>query len=184
MAGPIADGAVPLKAEHTKAAAAREKLLWQPRAVAAEIVGLSPRQFDDVFRPRLPADATRGAGASLRYRLPAVVAALVAYRIEQVQKPVDDEADPLMTGGASPALERYRRLKGDDLERTLAERDGQLVRKHVILDALRQGMSVMRATGDRLVRQFGNDAGDVFNEGVSEFEAAIVKAGGGNNEPV
>ena len=33
----------------------------------------------------------------------------------------------------------------------------------------------MRATGDRLVRKFGNEAGDIFNEGVTEFEAAAVR---------
>jgi hypothetical protein len=50
--------------------------------------------------------------------------------------------------------------------RDLAERDGTLVRPDVVRQAMRSGVSAMRGTGDRLVRQFGNEAGEIYNEGV------------------
>jgi hypothetical protein len=59
--------------------------------------------------------------------------------------------------------------------RDLAERDGTLVRPDVVRQAMRSGVSAMRGTGDRLVRQFGNEAGEIYNEGVTEFETAALR---------
>lgn len=146
---------------------------WQPKAKAAELCAMGVRQFSDAIQPKLDKSAQRGAGATLRFHLPAVVATLVAYRLE-LAKPID--GDPLMAdGGDSPNLERYRRLKGDEVELNLSERKGGLVRADKIIEALGPALSAMRGTGDRLARQFGNDAADIFNEGVAEFEAAAGK---------
>src|SRR5688572_16636764 len=101
--------------------------LWFTRAEAAELCGFSIRQFSDAVQAKLPKEATKGRGAALRIHGPSAVKVAIDYRLEQA-KPLPDESDPLMSGGESPALERYRRLKGDEIERNLAERDGLLLK--------------------------------------------------------
>jgi hypothetical protein len=147
---------------------------WLTKTDAARLCRLSVRQFSDTIQPRLKPDEVEGAGATLRFDAPAVAAALWAYRVELA---TPEEGDPLLTGGGkdSDELERYRRLKADMVERDLAERDGILVKRHTIMDALAPALTAMRGTGDRLSRQFGNEAADIFNEGVGEFEAAALK---------
>lgn len=150
--------------------------LWLTRQQAADLIELSPRQFDAVLRPRLPKEAERGSGKTLRIHGPAIVSALVDYRLEQA-KPVPSDDDPLLaaSGGDSPNLERYRLAKAMLAERDLAERDRDVVRRAVIAESLRPAVSGMRTAGDKLVSQFGNDAGDIYNEAVNDFEAAVVR---------
>jgi hypothetical protein len=148
--------------------------LWFTRNDIAALCGLSPRHFDDAIRPRAK-DAERGTGKTKRFDGPKMVAAAIAYRLEQAAPATTEDGDPLLSGSDSPALERYRNVKADLAERDLAERDKVLVRANVIRDALRPAVSALRGTGDRLVRQFGNEAGDIFNEGVNEFEAAAKR---------
>lgn len=154
--------------------------LWMPRSDCAELCGLSVRQFGDVIQPDLGPDAKRGSGPSLRLYAPAVVKALLTYRMVGAKgKPADDETDPLLKGDESPALERYRLGRAKMVEMDLAERERQTVRVQALRDAMRGGVSALRSTGDRLVRQFGNEAGEMFNEGVADFEAAALRAIGG-----
>jgi hypothetical protein len=149
----------------------RDEWAWFTRAQAAELCGTSPRNFDERIRQHLPDDSTRGSGRNLRYHGAGIVAAMVAYR--QPAAVVSPESDdPLLSGAATPALERYRSLKADLAEIDVGERRGRIVRSAVISDAIKGGLSAMRQTGDRLTRQFGNDAGQLYNEGIDDFEAA------------
>jgi 23S rRNA G2069 N7-methylase RlmK/C1962 C5-methylase RlmI len=61
--------------------------LWFTRTDMAAACDLSPRQFDAVIRPRLPADAVRGQGATLRYYGPVVVDVYADYRVAQLTTP-------------------------------------------------------------------------------------------------
>ncbi|HTK78537.1 MAG TPA: hypothetical protein VL371_24985, partial [Gemmataceae bacterium] len=93
----------------------------------------------------------------------------------------------LMDGPPSDWLEAYRKVNTELRRRDLAERDGLLVKAEVIRQALRSGVSAMRSTGDRLVRLFGNEAGEIYNEGVTEFETAALRTANdevrGNPDP-
>lgn len=148
--------------------------LWFTRDQAAELCGFSTRQFDDTARAKA-VGAERGKAKTLRFHGPKIVAGAVAYRLEQGRISVDGDGDPLMTGSDSPNLERYRLGKAQMIELDLAERQKILVRADVLDRALRPAITAMRQTGDRLVRKFGNEAGEIFNEGVSEFEAAALQ---------
>jgi len=153
------------------------KEIWLTRQQAADLCGLSTRQFDEAIRPRA-IKAEKGTGKKLLLNAKAIVAALVAYRVEQAKPAIDPTSDdPLLAAvvGESPALERYRLAKARLAEHDLSERDGILLRADAIKEALMAGIRVMRATGDRLVRQLGNVAGEIFNEGVAEFEAAAIR---------
>ena len=163
---------------------ARKTPLTATRIEAAEICGLSPRQFDDAIRSRAK-DATVGKGAALRYRLRPIVEALVEYRVElserQIRSSIDIDGDVQAGPMSSEALERLRTANARLREMDLAERNGALVRLHVIADALRPAMVAMRSTGDRLTRKFGNDAGEIFNEGIADFEAAAAQVIAGSD---
>jgi hypothetical protein len=148
--------------------------LWLTKPDAARVCGLSTRQFGDVIPPRLDKPAQRGAGAKLRYHAPAVVAALVAYRVEQAAPAVVDP-DPAMNGPMTDNLERYRGWKADGEELTVKERRLELVKTSEVLKALAPALTAMKSAGDNLVRKFGNEAGEIFNDGVAAFEAAAVK---------
>jgi len=155
---------------------------WLARTQAAELVGLSARQFDDAIRPKLGADGTRGTAKSLRFFAPAVVSALVRYRVDQAKPPVPlsgDDALLMDGGGDSPALERLRMAKAQLAERDLAERDGDLVRRAVIVDALRPAAAGLRQAGERLAKDYGNDAAAVYNDAVDDFAAAVERLAAG-----
>lgn len=153
-----------------------DKKLWVTRTQSAGLIGLSSRQFDEVIRTRLPKSAKRGAGKTLRYDAAEIVAAFVSYRFEQeAARFPTDEDDPLLNGagGNTPNLERYRGYRADLAKRDVEERDKVLVRRNVILDALRPALSGMRCAGEKLIRQFGNDAGDIYNEAVDNFVESV-----------
>lgn len=149
--------------------------IWLSKTENAALCGLSVRQYSDVIQPRLPKVAVKGSGATLRHEAGAVVSVLVAYRLEQA-KPADPDGDPLLSGGDSPNLERYRGVKADLATLDLRERNRELVRIGVLQTSMRTALAALRGTGDRLARQFGNDAADIYNEGVTEFEAAALAA--------
>jgi hypothetical protein len=145
--------------------------LWFTRVEAAALCDLSPRQFDEVVRPRIK-DGERGTARTLRFNGPAVVKALLDYR---KPKSADDPDGIFFEGPDSPALERWRIARAKLAERDVDEREGTVIRINLMRDALRAGTTAMRATGDRLTRGYGNEAGEIFNEGVAEFEAAAIR---------
>ena len=147
---------------------------WQPKAKAAELCRMSTRQFSDAVQPKVESAGQRGAGATLRFHLPAVAHALALYRVAQAEPPVVD-SDPAMNGPVTDNLERYRGWKADGEELTVKERRGELVKAEVVMAALGPAISAMKSAGDHLVRKFGNEAGEIFNEGVGAFEAAAAK---------
>lgn len=147
--------------------------MWFTRADAAALCGIGARHFDEKIRPRLPADAFKGDRASLRFSGPAIVQTMIAYR---TKPQIDDESDPLLVGSGSPALERYRTARANLAELDLAERDSAIIHLPILARALSPAISALRATGNRLTRMFGNEAGEIYNEGVTDFEAAALQA--------
>src|SRR4051812_14117329 len=79
------------------------------QSAAAYIIGLKPRSFRDLDAPRND-DGTYNA------------AELVKWQVARTASP----DDPLLAGGDSPNLERYRKAKAELAEMDAAERRGQL----------------------------------------------------------
>ena len=86
--------------------------------------------------------------------------------------------DPLMAGGDSPMLEKYReeqylmaKLKRGEMERTLIPRDEARVAQGRIA-------SIIRNCGEVLQRQFGPAALDILNEALDDAEAEVRKCFG------
>lgn len=67
-------------------------------------------------------------------------------------------SDPLMAGGDSDNLERYRGAKADLAEMDLHERRKQMVNLDVVRPAMLTALDFMKDAGEKLDRQFGNEA--------------------------
>lgn len=57
--------------------------LWMTRHDIAALCGLSVRQFDEVIRPRLPAENIRGSGISLRFHASGIGPIMLEYELEK-----------------------------------------------------------------------------------------------------
>jgi hypothetical protein len=151
----------------------QNKDLWVQRGFVARVLGISSQTFDDAIRPRLSDTAATGAGRNLRFDLSACVAALVTYRLEQ-QKPAASE-DPMLVGGDSPNLERYRAAKAALAEMELEEKKKTHASLKDLNDALMRFASLVRRGGEILQRKFGNQASDILNESIDEAHNAWTK---------
>lgn len=67
-------------------------------------------------------------------------------------------SDPMLAGGDSDNLERYRGLKADLAEMDLQERRQQMVNLDAIKPAFIGALGHIKNAGEKLDRQFGNEA--------------------------
>ena len=88
----------------------------------------------------------------------------------------DAPADPLLVGGSSPALERYRHARADLAEMEREEKALRMVSAERVREALVPFLHVMRGTTHRLQTRFGPEAADIFNEGLVEAERVALAA--------
>lgn len=144
-----------------------QEALWFPRQLCADLTRYSVKTFDDKIRRALPASAIRGEGKSLRFYGPEVVA---THAKQQQERSSDD---PLLDGVDSPGLERYRAAKADITEMERDRLRKQLVKVDEIEPALQQLAGVLRDAGERLARQYGNEAAGILNEAVDEFARGV-----------
>ena len=144
---------------------------WITRLQAAQLVSLGPKQFDDVFKTRLNNSARAGAGAKLRYDAAAVVAALVAYRLEQAVEAAGGDPD-LMGAGDSPTKEELLKVKLER-ERIKLHIDQKSV---VPLPDMRAGLAELHAGLRRgteaILNRWGPEAADVLNR---EIDVVVEK---------
>ena len=106
-------------------------------------------------------------GASIS--LPAVARALHDFLAENARKLAMPESDdPLLVGGNSPGLERYREAKADMAEMERDERNHSLISR----DELREGWTliagVLRRAGESLGRQHGEDAQAIMDDALDD----------------
>lgn len=147
---------------------------WLTKQQMAEVLDVSEQHFDRTFRPMAADAAIKTIGKRLYFHCRKVLDAWCAGQIAKL-RPEAPSADPLLEGPDSPVLDRLRLANAKMAELELAERTNAVVQLDLIRDAMRPALAAMRSAGDRLVRQFGNDAGEIFNEGVGEFEAAAAR---------
>ena len=80
-----------------------------------------------------------------------------------------------MQGNGSPALERYREERAAIARLDRLEREGQLLPRDEVREALGRIAAILRGAGDTLQRQYGQAAADILLErGVG---TAIIKMG-------
>ncbi|WP_298865015.1 hypothetical protein [uncultured Gimesia sp.] len=84
-------------------------------------------------------------------------------------------SDPLLAGGDSDNLERYRGVKADLAELDLDERKGTLIDPDLVRDAYVQSLRFIRDAAEQIDRQYGNDAFLIIYEAWERAEKYIMK---------
>ncbi len=142
---------------------------WFDKAAMAGAFDVSPNIFDRDYRRFAPATAVKEVGGKLYFHSRTILDAWV--RQQKAKLPAD--ADPLLNGGDSPALEEYRKHRARSAKVEADEKERISVPRAILEPALRQSAGVMRRVGETLARRFGNEAGDIYNEGVDRVEETI-----------
>jgi len=112
--------------------------------------------------------------------LPAVARAIHDFLAANAVKLAEDD-DPLLQGGGSPALERYREEKAALARLDRLERERTLVPRDEIREGLGLLASMLRGVGETLQRQFGPVAGEILNEVLDEMDREIIRRVGDAN---
>jgi hypothetical protein len=99
--------------------------------------------------------------------LPAVVRALHDFLAENARK-LAREDDPLLEGASSPALERYREERAKIARLDRLQREGQLLPRNEVKEALGRIAAILRGAGESLARQFGAAAAELLHEALDD----------------
>lgn len=91
-------------------------------------------------------------------------------------------ADPLLAGGDSDNLERYRGVKADLAEIDLQERRSEMINIENVRPAFIRSLGFMKAAGEKLDRQFGNEALEILLEGWEQARESIRNDLGDDSE--
>jgi len=111
--------------------------------------------------------------------LPALARALHDFLADNALRLArDDESDPLLAGGGSPALEEYRKEKTLLARLDRMEREGQLIPRDIARESLGRIAAIVRAAGESLGQQFGPPAVDLLNEALADADAEIARTFG------
>lgn len=107
--------------------------------------------------------------------LPTVVRSLHDFLADNAQKLAQDD-DALMQGSGSLALERYREERAAIARLDRLEREGSLLPRDEVREALGRIASILRGAGDTLQRQFGQTAADILLEALDDAGREIERA--------
>jgi hypothetical protein len=112
-----------------------------------------------------------------------VVRGLHDFLADNASKLARDE-DPLMQGGGSPALEKYREERAALARLDRLEREGTLVPRERIRQSLGRIAAILRGAGDTLQRQYGVEALEILFEALDDAEREVERSfGEGSDEP-
>ena len=114
--------------------------------------------------------------------LSAVVRSLHDFLADNAQKLAKDD-DELMQGSASPALERYREERAALARLDRLEREGHLLPRDEVREALGRIAAILRSAGDTLQRQFGQPAADILLEALDDAGREIDRAFQSTEDP-
>ena len=109
--------------------------------------------------------------------LPNVVKALHDFLADNAQKLARDD-DPDMQGSGSPALERYREERAAMARLDRLAREGELLPRDEVREALGRIASIIRSVGDMLQRQHGNAALEILTEALDDAQRELDRCFG------
>lgn len=89
--------------------------------------------------------------------------------------------DPMMQGSGSPALERYREERAAMAKLDRLEREGSLLPRDEVREALGRVANILRGAGDALQRQHGQAAVDILLEALDDAQQEVDRCFGGDD---
>lgn len=87
--------------------------------------------------------------------------------------PDDPTGDPLLTGGTSPALERYREQRARLAEMDVEAREKSLLPREKIREVFIRMSVLMRQAGEQLLRQYGEGAYRILEDAITNGEREL-----------
>lgn len=137
-----------------------------PKARLVEWSGRQPKQWLDwSVRYQLP----YRAGKDVPYvDLTSVIRWLAEFLARNHELLSQIASDPLMFGGNSPSIERWRAAKADMAEDERDERRRKLLPLDAVHDIHTRWASRLRKAGEVLARRYGNDAADILRDALIE----------------
>lgn len=138
----------------------------------AFVVGVTRRTVQDWQKRGCPGE--RG-----RYPLRAIIEWCKAnvWKAKPALVLTGEEA-ALADGSDSPALERWREARAAMAEIDLQQRQGDMVALEDVAEMMRIAASRFREAGEKLIRKYGNDAGDHHNQACELMEQDFERYGG------
>jgi hypothetical protein len=163
----------PPKREKLTPSQERAARCWFSLATMADIFAMTKQGFHTNIRPLIaPADINT-ENREVKIRARGAIDALLAKRLSQAAAKA---ADPLLAGGDSEALERYRRLRGDLVELEIHRQRGMLIPRDKLAPSFSTFASAIRKAGEKLELKFGADARDILVEALDDAEAAVRRS--------
>ena len=143
------------------------RLMWtaETQGEVAEFFGVSIDTVKNWAKQRMP-------GKPRNYRLDKITNWLRTEGpgSKALKGPSDD---PLLSGGDSVALERYRLAKAKHAELDLEQRKNELLDKEKCRQLFTRWAHVMRRMGDRLTKRYGVDANHMVIEAIDECHSIV-----------
>lgn len=103
-------------------------------------------------------------------KLSELLPAFHAFFAKHGRRILDCIDDPLLGGGDSPALERYRNEKAILAKLERQEKQRRLLPRDLIHEALMRTASILRKTGELLHKNHGPDAGRLLAEALEDCQ--------------
>jgi hypothetical protein len=113
--------------------------------------------------------------------LPSLARALHDFLADNATKLAQDD-DPLLQGGGSPALERYREERAALARLDRLDRERELVPREAVRQALGRIAIILRSAGDALGRQFGPSATDLLYEALDDAGREVERSFGSGED--
>ena len=85
------------------------------------------------------------------------------------------EDDPLLSGEATPWLEKYRKERALLARLERKEREGELLPREKVHEFVTELATILRGASDRLERRFGAGALEIINEALDSYDARVER---------
>lgn len=154
----------------------KEKPKWIARTIAeaAGVIGVSPRQFSEYLARGMP-------GRPKCYDLKEIIR-WCKSEIWKARVVATPDADPLMTGSDSPALEKYREQKARQEAIKTWRMEGEYMPTSKARDFVTAVATALKDVATEFEKRFGNEAVGLFERGLkSVFIAEDRYLNGGDD---
>lgn len=162
--------------------AEQHKYGWFNRHQICEFLSCTPHWFDQNLKPKIPEQAVDKGELTHLFHGRTVIEVYASNRvyvsnkakgqIASVTGAVDDFADSDLFGPFtnSPMMERCRLEKWRLLKMQRKEKQGSLISRKKVREALSRCSALLREAGERLKRSFGQRSIEILNEALDTFK--------------
>jgi hypothetical protein len=147
---------------------------WFTRQEMAEIFAVTKSTFDLSYKRYAEPNEIRKSGTRTLYKARPI---LERWADATRTQPIDlgDDAALFSGGGSSPALERCREEKARLLKLEYESKSKSVVKREDIREGLDEIARRLRQMAEVFQREFGPSAIDLYDETLTDIEAAITR---------